>query len=101
MTKRELFNLILNTTADVCEVAVSEILDGKRTMDVVDARCIAMHYLRKYGLTTRDILRLFGRNNLNSVNSIVSAFEVKHSQSFCFRSNEKEIRKILESKLPE
>lgn len=56
MKKSEIFNLILDITSDVCEVKRTSILCSDcRLQPVVDARCIALHFLHKVGLSDDDI----------------------------------------------
>lgn len=98
MTKRELFDCILQITSQVCDVNLDLIMSNCRQTDVVDARCIFFYHLRKYGLSSRDIVSLMNKRNLNSINSIIATYDARYKQSFCFRINSKEIGNLLKTK---
>lgn len=57
MTKREVYKEILDTVSGICEVSVEDILCGVRNCEVVEARCIAAHYLMRYGVLPADVVR--------------------------------------------
>lgn len=61
MKKSELFDTLMNKVCEVCEVCSADIINGRRTQDVVDARMLLVQYLRKGGLSNDDIAAIFIR----------------------------------------
>lgn len=51
MTKLELFNKILSTTAEVCNVKAEDIMNGCRKEDVCGARSIVVFWCNAAGFT--------------------------------------------------
>lgn len=51
----------MNKVCEVCEVCSADIINGRRTQDVVDARMLLVQYLRKGGLSNDDIAAIFIR----------------------------------------
>lgn len=68
MKKSEMFDIILDKVSEVCEVRKDLIVAGSKMRSVVDARMLAVQYLRRMGLTNDDIalivLRLNAGDNL-------------------------------------
>lgn len=58
MKKSELFTAILDEVAEVCELRKEAILAGSKLQSVVDARILAVQYMRRHGLSSDDIPNL-------------------------------------------
>ena len=70
MTKREIFNKIIEISAFVCDVEVQDIINGSRKEDVVTARAITVFWADAAGFSVESLLRCTDCNNANSINSI-------------------------------
>lgn len=55
MKKSEMCDLVLAKVSEVCEVNKESIIQGSRLQAVVDARVLAVQYLRRIGLSADDI----------------------------------------------
>ena len=55
MKKSEIFDRLLDKVCEVCEVRLDTIINGSKLQAVVDARMLAVQYLRRIGLTNDDI----------------------------------------------
>lgn len=101
MTKREIFEEIFNVVCDVCEVDKTDILSGVKRTEVVEARCIAAHFLIRYGVLLGDVVRF--SNGLvryrQCVNNSANLFDFRKKVSFSFCNDANCIGKILETRL--
>lgn len=70
MTKKEIFDKIVEISADVCSVGIDEIMNGCRKEDVVTARAISVFWLDAAGFSVESLLTCAELNNANSINSI-------------------------------
>ena len=65
MKKSEICDLVLAKVSEVCEVNKESIIQGVKLQSVVDARVLAVQYLRRIGLSADDIAHhLLMRQNL-------------------------------------
>lgn len=55
MKKSEMFNQLIDKVCDVCEVRRDLVIDGRKMQAVVDARILAVQYLKRIGLSSDDI----------------------------------------------
>lgn len=55
MKKSEMFGILLDEVCKVCEVRRRSIIEGSKLQAVVDARVLAVQYLRRIGLSSDDI----------------------------------------------
>lgn len=55
MKKSEIFAILLDKVAEVCEVKPERIISGVKLQAVVDARVLVIQYLRRIGLSSDDI----------------------------------------------
>lgn len=55
MKKSELFDGILAKVCEVCEVDYDAVIGGSKAQYIVDARCLAIQYLRRAGLSSDEI----------------------------------------------
>lgn len=63
MKKSELFDGILAKVCEVCEVDANAVLKGSKAQYVVDARCLAIQYMRRAGLSNDEIALIVLRKN--------------------------------------
>lgn len=100
MTKREIYKEILDTVSGICEVSVEYILCGVRNCEVVEARCIAAHYLMRYGVLPADVVRFSNGEvkHRHCVTKSASSFHDRCRLSFSFRCDAESVGNILKSK---
>lgn len=84
MTKLEFFNKILETTAEVCNVSVDDIMNGCRKEDVCGARSIVVFWCNAAGFTCQSMLGCIGKRGSNSIKSIQSAIEYNWKNRFAY-----------------
>lgn len=103
MTKREINDMILDTVCSVCEVSVDDIMNGVKKAEVVEARCIAAHYLIRYGVLPGDVVRFSGNvvKHRHCVTKSANMYDDRIRQSFSFRSDAESVGNILETKFKE
>lgn len=87
MNKKQIFDIIVNSTASVCGVSAEAIKGTSRNADVVDARCMAFRYAlsKEVGFTPRDIATLLGRDDLKAIRTLSRSYQDRYDRSFCFR----------------
>ena len=86
MDKKQIFDFIVNNTAQVCGVPAEAIKSGCRRADVVDARCIAFCYAtEKGGFTPRDIATILGKEDPKAIRLLCQSYSIRHKRSPCFR----------------
>lgn len=97
MTKKEIFEKILQTCAEVCNVSADEIVNGSRKEDVVTARAICVLWTLEAGFSVESLLRCVDRTNANSINSIRAKIEEMWVERFAFHILCREVgRRLLE-----
>lgn len=77
MKKSELFLIILDKVAEVCEVRKEDILSGTKVQAVVDARILAIQYMRRMGLSSDDIAVVMLRMNSQEPGCAPTIKEIK------------------------
>lgn len=55
MKKSELYNIILDEVCEVCEVRRTTVVSSSKMQAVVDARILAVQYLRRAGMSFEEI----------------------------------------------
>lgn len=95
MTKKEFFNKILETTAEVCSVSKEEIMNGCRKEDVCGARSIVVFWCTAAGFTCQSLLTCIGRTGANSIKSISEQIEYNWKNRFAYHIFLKEVGQRL------
>ena len=97
MTKRDIYDSVMDTVCNLCEVSREDILRGIKRSECVDARSIAAHYLQKYGVLPGDVIRFSGGavKHRYCVTKSASLFYEKYSSSFSFKCNADTVGNIL------
>ena len=95
MSKTEFFNTILQTTADVCNVKASDIMNGCRREDVCGARSIVVFWCNAAGFTCQSLLTCIGRTGANSIKSIQQNIEDYWKNRFAYHMFVKEVGERL------
>lgn len=91
MDKRQIYNKITETTAEVCEVSVEDIQNGCRKEDVVTARTIVIFWCDAAGFSVESLLRCTETNNANSINSIKARQEDFWKTKYAYHMLVKEV----------
>lgn len=84
MTKREIFDRIILTCAEVCDVKVDDIISGKRKADVSTARALLVLWADAAGFTTESMVNLCECNNANSINAVRARIEPMWIEKYSF-----------------
>ena len=95
MTKKEIFDKIAETCADVCNVKVSDIISGSRKEDVVTARTLLIFWADAAGFSVESLVICTETNNANSINSVKARVEDYWTDRFAFHVLLKEVGKRL------
>lgn len=77
MKKSEMFDILVNKVCDVCEVRLDALINGSKLQSVVDARVLAVQYLRRIGLTNDDISLIIMRRKQGDLTLCPPIQEVK------------------------
>lgn len=83
--RTELLNEILGVVSEVCEVSKDEILSHCKREDVVDARCIFVHFCKEYGFQSNVLMNFLGRKRRVVIDSYVRNYKYYSKQSYMFR----------------
>lgn len=84
MTKKEIFNHIIETCAHVCNVEVSEIINACRKEDVCTARAILVFWCDAAGFTSESLAKLCECNNAQSINAVRQRIETLWVERYAF-----------------
>jgi len=98
--KSEILNKIAEIVAEECEVSVSEIKSMCKRGDIVEARCLFVHYCYAYGLQPASITKFLDRKRKASVNDCCSNYIIFKKQSASFRLMSNQIAEKLEAIYP-
>lgn len=92
-----MFDAIIAKVSEVCEVDADDIIEGCKLQSVVDARVLAVQYMRRAGLSSDDIafivLRKLGKENITvddikskakGVDKMFSSYSDRCLQSYAF-----------------
>lgn len=91
MTKQEIFDKILETCAEVCNVSKEEIINACRKEDVCTARAILVFWCDAAGFSVESLVKCCECNNVNSINSVRSRIETMWIEKFAFHLLVKEV----------
>ena len=95
MTKQEIYNKILDITAEVCNVSATDIKDGSRRYDVVIARSICIFWADNAGFSVESLLACTDREHHNSIHSIKAKIEEYWTELFAYHMLVTEVGKRL------
>lgn len=98
--KSEILQTIAETCAQVCEVSVEDIRSLCKRGDMVEARCIFVHYCYAYGLQPSSILQFLRRKRKASVNDYSSNYLILRRQSTSFRLMSDQVGQKLSALFP-
>lgn len=95
MTKREIFDIIILTCAEVCDVSIDEIINGNRKADVSTARALLVLWADAAGFTTESMVTLCECKNANSINAVRARIEPMWAERYSFHILAAEIGRRL------
>lgn len=97
MTKQQIFDKIVETCADVCNVSTDDIINACRKEDVCTARALLVFWTDAAGFTAESMVKLCECNNANSINAVRSRIEKMWVERFAFHILAVEIgRRLLD-----
>ncbi len=86
MKRSEIFQKVLTIVSEHTEISEERILSIGRKNEEVDARSIAIHYWKQYGLDTLYIMQKMNRKYHNSVMHLYNMYEIRRSTNRYFRT---------------
>ena len=97
MTKKEIFDKIVETCAEVCNVEVDEIINACRKEDVCTARALLVFWTDAAGFSVESMVKLCDCNNAQSINSVRSRIDDMWTDRFAFHMLVAEVgRRLLD-----
>lgn len=97
MTKKEIFDKIIETCADVCNVSREDIINACRKEDVCTARALLVFWCDAAGFSVESMVKLCDCNNANSINAVRSRIEQMWVERFAFHMLAAEVgRRLLD-----
>lgn len=107
MKKSEIFDAILDKVCEVCDIEKELVLDGSRFQTVVEARCLAVQYMRRAGLSNDEIALIVLKwemkdsrykpsvpdlkKKAKAIDTMFKSYSDRCIQSYAFRLMSKEI----------
>lgn len=117
MRKSEIFHTLLDEVSKVCEVRKDCIIQGSKLQAVVDARTLAVQYLRRIGLSSDDIALLVLREKAgdpelcpslpdlkkkaNGINKTFNSYSSRCLESYAFCLMSQDIKDFCRRKYEE
>ena len=98
--KTELLNDILGVVSEVCEVSREDLLSHGKKEDVLQARCIFVHYCKEYGIPNYILSEFLNRKRGCVIDSYVQSYKYFHKQSYMFRLCDMKVSDIISGKYP-
>ena len=95
MTKQEIFDKIVETCAEVCNVSVDDIINACRKEDVCTARALLVFWCDSAGFSVESLVKCCECNSANSINAVRSRIEQMWVERFAFHMLCKEVGKRL------
>lgn len=83
--KSEILNKIAEIVAEECEVGIEEIKSACKRGDIVEARCMFVHYCYVYGLQPASVMKFLDRKRKSSINDCCYNYHNFKNQSASFR----------------
>ena len=97
MTKKEIFDKIALTCAEVCNVSVNDIINACRKEDVCTARALLVFWCDAAGFSVESLVKWCECNNANSIHSVRSRIEQMWIERFAFHMLVSEVgRRLLD-----
>lgn len=94
---KDLFNAVLGLVSEVTGISKEDILSGSHRADIVDARCLFVHFLFKEGVYPTVIASMMKKSSAG-VRHLLAGFDNRKTSNKLFSNISEEIEKKLESK---
>ena len=98
--KTSLLNDILGIVSDVCEVSREDILSHCKREEVVDARCIFVHYCKEYGFQSQVLADFLNRKRRCVIDAYARNYQYFSRQSYMFRFYSRQVSEKLSGMFP-
>ena len=98
--KTELLNEILGIVSDVCEVSREDILSHCKREEVVDARCIFVHFCKEYGFQSKVLADFLDRKRACVIDAYARNYRSYSKVSYMFRFYSRQVSDKLAEKFP-
>lgn len=98
--KTDIFNCILETVSEVCEVTEEDLLSQKRNGEILEARTILAWFCFDYGFSANDIKHYLHRKRASSVYAYRANYCIYKKVSTSFRIFVQQVSNILSNKIP-
>lgn len=98
--KTELLNEILGIVSEVCEVSREELLSHCKREEVVDARCIFVHFCKEYGFQSTVLADFLNRKRPCVIDSYARNYRSYSKVSYMFRYYSAQVADKLSAKFP-
>jgi len=99
--KTKTLNGILDTVSEVCEVSREELLSRCKRQEVVDARCIFVHFCKQYGFPSKVIADFLGRQRACVVDNYAHNYHYFSRVSYIMRVYSQQVSDKLSVILPD
>lgn len=99
MKKNDIFRTVLDVVSEHTEVSQERIISNGRRKEEVDARCMAIHYWKLYGLETTYLMQQMNRKHHNSIQHLYNMFVDRQQSCRYFRIQSNQIGQILANML--
>ena len=76
---------IASAVSEVCEVTIDDLCSHCKRAELVDARCIFVHYCKVYGFSNESIMRFLNRTRACVIDNYNANYHIYRKQSFMFR----------------
>ena len=98
--KTDILNSILGVVSEVCEVSREDILSHCKREEVVDARCIFVHYCKEYGFQSKVVAEFLNRKRACVVDAYARNYRSYSKVSFMFRTYSRQVADKLSVMFP-
>ena len=99
--KTKTLNCILDTVSEVCEVSREELLSRCKRQEVVDARCIFVHFCKHYGFPSKVIADFLNRQRACVIDNYARNYYSYSRISFMLRVYSQQVSDKLSAILPD
>lgn len=99
--KTELLNDILGVVTEVCEVSREDILSHCKREEVVDARCIFVHFCKEYGFQSSVLAVFLNRKRSCVIDAYARNYRNYSRISYMFRFYSRQVSDKLSAMFPQ
>ena len=100
LMKTQMLNSILDIVSEVCEVSREDLLSHCKREEVVDARCIFVHYCKEYGFQSKVLAEFLNRKRACVVDAYARNYRSYSKVSYMFRTYSRQVCAKLAEMFP-